>query len=391
MKVVILFFLVVSFHCYAQKQTGCILGNCKNGTGTMTFADGGKYSGKWKDGKQNGMGVYKFPDGSKYAGEWLNGKQNGQGVYLSAAGDKYIGQWKDGHRNGHGLMIWSTGEKYLGNWENDLRSGHGKVIWASGETYVGEWKDDQINGCGIMAFRNGKKGIGEWKDGVLAKEMAYNEFSKIPAPKAPVGLKTESILHQFTFGTGGGAASAYAGSRLVKTNFVWFLDAGYYPAPWVDVNIERQAGTLQGDALNLKNTKKFNNTYSAFILSVSVKPGYVFDYQLNGFSNFVKNFYLQTGYGILNNDVTNTNIIHPQITDHVKNTIGVIPVKAGYEVNLLSKYYEPLIKIDISYSFNYAIDKGLDGYLDNHIKHFYFYNLYAIGLKYAFSIRHNSR
>ena len=34
----------------------------------MTFNDGGKYDGEWKDGKRHGKGLYTFPDGGKYEG-----------------------------------------------------------------------------------------------------------------------------------------------------------------------------------------------------------------------------------------------------------------------------------------------------------------------------------
>ena len=33
---------------------------------TYTYPDGGKYVGKFKDGKKNGQGTFTFPDGRKY-------------------------------------------------------------------------------------------------------------------------------------------------------------------------------------------------------------------------------------------------------------------------------------------------------------------------------------
>ena len=46
----------------------------------MTFADGSKYVGKWKDSKQNGKGHMTFNDGGKYVGEWEDGKMHGNGL-----------------------------------------------------------------------------------------------------------------------------------------------------------------------------------------------------------------------------------------------------------------------------------------------------------------------
>ena len=83
--------------CVAIRQ-GCIKGNCTNGQGTYTFANGRKYVGERKDGKKNGQGTLTFADGDKYVGEFKNGLKNGQGTYTYPDGQKYVGEWKDGKR-----------------------------------------------------------------------------------------------------------------------------------------------------------------------------------------------------------------------------------------------------------------------------------------------------
>ena len=52
----------------------CIEGDCNNGYGTYTQADGGKYIGEWKDDKRNGQGTYTSADGTIKKGIWENGK-----------------------------------------------------------------------------------------------------------------------------------------------------------------------------------------------------------------------------------------------------------------------------------------------------------------------------
>ena len=52
----------------------CIKGDCNNGYGTYTEADGSKYVGGWKDGKEHGQGTYTYADGRKDAGEWKEDK-----------------------------------------------------------------------------------------------------------------------------------------------------------------------------------------------------------------------------------------------------------------------------------------------------------------------------
>ena len=64
----------------------------------MTFSDGDKYEGKWKNGERNGHGTMTLHEGYKYVGEFKDGEENGQGTFTSPDGDKYVGEFKDGKR-----------------------------------------------------------------------------------------------------------------------------------------------------------------------------------------------------------------------------------------------------------------------------------------------------
>ena len=66
----------------------CNQGNCKNGNGTSTYANGDKYVGQWKDSKPNGQGTVTFANGDKYVGQYKDGKYNGEGTFTKANGDK---------------------------------------------------------------------------------------------------------------------------------------------------------------------------------------------------------------------------------------------------------------------------------------------------------------
>jgi hypothetical protein len=72
----ILSFLLLPCSSYSD----CIDGDCQNGQGTITYSDGGKYVGEWKDGKRNGQGTMTLSDGQKYVGEWKDGKINDKEV-----------------------------------------------------------------------------------------------------------------------------------------------------------------------------------------------------------------------------------------------------------------------------------------------------------------------
>ena len=60
--------------------SGCSAGNDQGtGTQTVTYADGSKYVGEFKEGLPDGQGTLTYPDGRKYVGEFRGGQMNGTG------------------------------------------------------------------------------------------------------------------------------------------------------------------------------------------------------------------------------------------------------------------------------------------------------------------------
>jgi hypothetical protein len=89
-KIITLIVLSISLFCQCtllsnfkhgdeDSNVGCISGDCINGEGTNTWANGEKYTGQWKDDKKHGKGIMYNPDGS------IRQKGNFQS-------DKYIGE-----------------------------------------------------------------------------------------------------------------------------------------------------------------------------------------------------------------------------------------------------------------------------------------------------------
>ena len=52
----------------------CISGNCYNGYGTYTYANGDKYIGEGKKGLRHGNGVFTFANGKNKKGIWKKDK-----------------------------------------------------------------------------------------------------------------------------------------------------------------------------------------------------------------------------------------------------------------------------------------------------------------------------
>ena len=62
--------------------------------GTVTWGNGSKYVGEWRDDKYHGQGAYTYADGSKYVGEYRDDKRKGQGIEYAANGTiKLAGLW----------------------------------------------------------------------------------------------------------------------------------------------------------------------------------------------------------------------------------------------------------------------------------------------------------
>jgi hypothetical protein len=101
----------------------------------------GYYTEKWeyKDGKRNGQGTYTWNDGGKYVGEYKDGLKNGQGTYTFLNGDKYEGEWKDGEQD-EGTHTWSDGYKYVGEWKD------GKPWNGTSYNKNGNIRDNYVNG-----------------------------------------------------------------------------------------------------------------------------------------------------------------------------------------------------------------------------------------------------
>jgi len=105
----------------AQVYAVCISGDCVNGYGVFSWANGDEHEGNFKNGRADGEGTRRYWDGDKYVGEYKDGKKDGYGAYYWRNGDRFVGMYKDGKRNGHGTKTYADGTKWIGEWRKDKR------------------------------------------------------------------------------------------------------------------------------------------------------------------------------------------------------------------------------------------------------------------------------
>ena len=140
----------------------------------VSYLNGGKFKGSYRNHKRNGQGTFNFSDGYNYIGNWKNNKPNGLGTGTWPDGDKYVGAYKDGKFHGHGTYNWKNGDTYVGEYKNDNRHGQGTNTYSSGGKYVGSWKNDRKNGMGRETYSNGDKYTGRFWNGQRKGEGIYS-------------------------------------------------------------------------------------------------------------------------------------------------------------------------------------------------------------------------
>ncbi|MBF0777200.1 hypothetical protein [Streptococcus cuniculi] len=75
---------------------GTVIANKMTGQGSLTFANGDKYEGQFKDGIFNGKGTFHSASGWTYEGEFKNGIADGEGKLTTEAKVVYEGTFKQG-------------------------------------------------------------------------------------------------------------------------------------------------------------------------------------------------------------------------------------------------------------------------------------------------------
>jgi hypothetical protein len=175
----------------------------RNGLGILTYPDGVTISGVWKNDIRNGKQIQTTKDGKQLTSYALFSDETALITITWENGTKYVGEFKDDHKNGTGVLTWSNGEKYAGTFVNGMFNGSGTFTGAYGGIYVGEFLNDEWSGLGTYTWPNGEKYVGEylnglenglgthsyldgttatgiWKDGVMTSELGSMQ-NPIPA------------------------------------------------------------------------------------------------------------------------------------------------------------------------------------------------------------------
>ncbi len=116
---------------------------CYCGLGHRFFDNGDYFEGLFADGKIS-EGIYIFANGARYLGAFDDDLNfTGLGTLLYADGACYYGRFNQSKRDGIGAM-WYTDGAYVGRWSNNVRHGDGFLRLDNGTFFDGQFYNDQM-------------------------------------------------------------------------------------------------------------------------------------------------------------------------------------------------------------------------------------------------------
>lgn len=95
-KILLLAAIIMHMTFFVNAQTGCVSGNCSNGTGKFVWDTGETYEGEWVEGVRDGYGLFTWTDGSYYSGSFMANIREGKGYYHGTDGTIMDGYFKNG-------------------------------------------------------------------------------------------------------------------------------------------------------------------------------------------------------------------------------------------------------------------------------------------------------
>ena len=132
------------------------------------------YTGEFgsSPGKREGKGTgAQYKNGNllyTFVAEYKNDKPI-RGTITYPDGRKFVGEFKDGWIDGKGTQTWPDGRKFVAVYKDGEIKGKGTITYPDGRKFVGEFKDGKINGKGTYTWPNGDKEVAVYKDGEIVK------------------------------------------------------------------------------------------------------------------------------------------------------------------------------------------------------------------------------
>ena len=152
-----------------SQGTGTLLGGKANGHWEITWANGERYEGEFRDGRRTGYGTYSWPGGARYEGDFRDAVKHGFGTQTWPNGHRYEGDFLDGKITGRGTYTYPDGIRYEGDFRDGVKHGVGTQTWPGGYRYVGDFRHDKPHGFGTLAGPD-RHYEGQWRNGCSGRD-----------------------------------------------------------------------------------------------------------------------------------------------------------------------------------------------------------------------------
>lgn len=134
------------------------------GRGEIQFVNGALYVGEVHQGYMHGKGTITYADGRRYSGDFIMNQQEGSGTWTVEDEVTYTGQFKAGLYHGQGEARYSDGGRYTGQFIKGQYHGTGSFVTASGDHYDGDYVKNAFTGKGVIAYADGRRQVGEFEN-----------------------------------------------------------------------------------------------------------------------------------------------------------------------------------------------------------------------------------
>ena len=144
---------------------GSLVDGVRSGYGTLTWGDGYRYEGEFRNDRMHGRGELATPSGERYQGDFADGQRHGQGTLEMPNGDVYVGAFRNDAIDGGGEFAWANGDVYRGDFVAGERTGCGDYRWQAGHRYQGAFVGGEPQGEGVYRFADGRIYRGQFDGG----------------------------------------------------------------------------------------------------------------------------------------------------------------------------------------------------------------------------------
>lgn len=204
----------------------------------------------------------------------------------------------------------------------------------------------------------------------------------------------QANFYKLGVAAGLGGNYTFADVKERTLSYGGYIALDYYFTPFITAGLEVQKGVLKGgNEITNAHLRQFENSYLSYTLNAKAALGQFIDYDYSDFLNYTKGFYVGTGIGIINNNMTKIVRIKPdgsnyQFPGKDKSSNIVIPINVGIDFHLFDNWGDVRYILNANLQNNITIGEGLDGYNDPQVifknNSPDIYTFFSVGFKYNF-------